>query len=119
MDHYQYVINVIRCEREVRGISVAELARRADMGEEQLGCALRWRRVLKADELVRVCVVLGIPLEALVPPEMVDRAETARRATVRDYGQAIRGAARRLFAGGGRGTLAPVCLAPGGTRSAG
>ena len=90
MDHYQFVINVIRCEREMRGISVAELARRADMGEDQLGCALRWRRVLKADELVRVCVVLGVPLEALVPPEMVEWADSARSAAVRDYGRAIR-----------------------------
>lgn len=44
------------------GISIAELARRTDIHPELLRRSLNGERVIKADELIRLCVELELSL---------------------------------------------------------
>ena len=68
MDHDDFIISRIRLARELRGISVAELARRACIDGKRLWYILDGQRRMRADELVRLCAVLGLGLRSLVPP---------------------------------------------------
>lgn len=48
--------------RERRGISVAELARRAGIDGKRLWYVLRGNRAMRADEFVRLCAVLDLEI---------------------------------------------------------
>ncbi|MBQ9003926.1 MAG: helix-turn-helix transcriptional regulator [Eggerthellaceae bacterium] len=71
MSHERFVVERIKRECKRYGMSTAELGRRTGIPEDQLRSAFRGRRNLKAGEAARLCLVLGIPLEELLPPEML------------------------------------------------
>lgn len=86
MDHSQYIVERLEESRDERGISVAELARRTDIPRKRLWYILDGQRQLRADEFVRLSIVLDIPMRAFVPQPMLARYEAAGRRTIEDYG---------------------------------
>lgn len=70
MEHAKLVVVRMEEARELRGISVAELARRASIDRKRLWYILDGQRQMRADEFVRLCVVLNLGLGNFVPPEM-------------------------------------------------
>lgn len=70
MEHAKLVVVRMEEARELRGISVAELARRATIDRKRLWYILDGQRQMRADEFIRLCVVLNLGLRNFVPPEM-------------------------------------------------
>lgn len=66
MDHAALIVAKLDSARQKRGLSIAELGRRADIEGKRLWYILNGKRNLHADELVRLCVVLGIGLHQLL-----------------------------------------------------
>ena len=54
MDHSQYIIDKLEEARDERGMPIAELAK------------------LRADEFVRLIVIMGTPITTYIPTEMLD-----------------------------------------------
>lgn len=80
MEHADFILGRLRAAREKLGIPIAELARRTEIGESNLGKALRGKRDLKADELVRLCYALELnELTALIPKDMLGRLIVSNR----------------------------------------
>lgn len=65
MEHLDKIVFAVERKRRFLGMSVAELARRAHVDDKRLRRVLSCERVMSADELVRVCAVLKIPLASL------------------------------------------------------
>lgn len=65
MEHLDKIVFAVERKRQFLGMSVAELARRAHVDDKRLRRVLSGERVMSADELVRVCAVLKIPLASL------------------------------------------------------
>lgn len=70
LTHAQYIVMKLGYLREARGLSVAELARRARMDRSQLGKVLRGERGLRADEFICLCYALGVRAEQFLPDGM-------------------------------------------------
>ena len=75
----QYLLNhakliAIRIEeaRFERGMSVAELGRRASIDRKRLWYILDGQRQMRADEFVRLCVVLDMGLRSFLTVELVE-----------------------------------------------
>lgn len=62
MDHAGEIAARMDAVRERRGISVAELARRAGIDGKRLWYVLRGNRTMRADEFVRLCAVLDLKI---------------------------------------------------------
>ena len=77
MEHAKLVVVRMEEARELRGISVAELARRASIDRKRLWYILDGQRQMRADEFVRLCVVLNLGLGNFVPHERA-RGRTRR-----------------------------------------
>jgi len=86
MDHSQYIVERLEESRGERGISVAELARRADIPRKRLYCILDGERQLRADEFLRLSIVLDLPMRLFIPQAMLVKYEAMGRRTVEDYG---------------------------------
>ena len=65
------IIQRLRELRDKRGISVSELAKRANMDDGALGKVLRGNRGLRADELFCLCYVLDVNVEDVCPRSML------------------------------------------------
>ena len=71
MDHERYIVEQIKEAREVRGMPIAELARRSMIDSSQLGKVLRYERSLKPGECVRICYALDLAgSNSLIPDEI-------------------------------------------------
>lgn len=70
LTHAQYIVMKLGHLREARGLSVAELARRARMDSSQLGKVLRGERGLRADEFICLCYALGARSEQFLPEDL-------------------------------------------------
>lgn len=81
MEHYRYIVVKLEAARDERGMTVAELARRSDIPRKRLWYILDGQRQLRADELVRLCIVLGMGIYQFVPPEMAKRLKTVSSVT--------------------------------------
>lgn len=79
MDHASFIVDVVDRAREERGMPSYELARRALIDEEHMRRVFRKERGLKAEELVRLCFVLRLPLESLIPQGMVTKSNSQPR----------------------------------------
>lgn len=62
MEHQYCIVEMLIAEKTKRGVSSAELARRAEMTAISVRLIMRHKRALQADELVRLCAALEIPL---------------------------------------------------------
>lgn len=65
------VIPSIEKARCLRGISVAELARRIDVDRKRLWCVLKGRREMRVDEFLALCVALRIDPRAFITVKTV------------------------------------------------
>ena len=72
MDHSQYIIDKLEEARDERGMPIAELARRSGIHRKRLWYILNGKRKLRADEFVRLIVIMGTPITAYIPTEMLD-----------------------------------------------
>jgi|GEM_PF-3259796 len=71
MDHERFIIDKIKEAREIRGIPIAELARRSMMEATQLAKVLRYKRSLKPGECLRLCFALDMnAMVAMMPDEI-------------------------------------------------
>lgn len=73
MNHAKFIVVRMEEARELRGISVAELARRASIDRKRLWYILDGQRQMRADEFVRLCVVLNLGMRNFLTPEMAKR----------------------------------------------
>ncbi|MBP3883975.1 MAG: helix-turn-helix transcriptional regulator [Olsenella sp.] len=71
--HMQHIARTMGRLREARGLTIAELARRADMDPSHLGKVLRGERNLQADEYLNLCYVLGAKNDLFVPTDVAKR----------------------------------------------
>jgi len=78
MDHSQYIIDKLEEARDERGMPIAELARRSGIHRKRLWNILNGERKLRADEFVRLIVVMGTPVTAYVPQEMMEALTWSR-----------------------------------------
>ena len=86
MNHSQYIVERLDVARDERGMSVAELARRTDVPVKRLRYIFNGDRQLRADEFVRLCVVLNMGTRQFVPREMLDRYEATGKRMLEDFG---------------------------------
>ena len=86
MDHSQYIVEMLETARDVRGISIAELARRTDIPRKRLWYILKGQRELRADEFVRLSIVLDMNARQFVPHAMLERYEANGKRTLEDFG---------------------------------
>lgn len=77
MEHAKLVVVRMEEARELRGMSVAELARRASINRKRLWYILDGQRQMRADEFVRLCVVLNLGMGNFLTPDMAK--ELSRR----------------------------------------
>ena len=74
MDHERFIVEQIKEAREIRGIPIAELARRSMIDSTQLGKVLRFQRSLKPGECMRICYALDLTgSSSLIPDEIFVR----------------------------------------------
>lgn len=86
MEHARYIVEQLELARKERGISIAELARRSDIPVKRLGYIFNDDRQLRADEFVRLCIVLGMPMTAFVPAPLLGKYEAVGRKTLEEFG---------------------------------
>lgn len=63
MNHLDLIAARMEEARFERGIPVAELARRIGVDRKRLWRVLNGERAMRADEFVRLCAELGLPLD--------------------------------------------------------
>lgn len=72
MDHAKLVVIRMEEARDSRGISVAELARRASIDRKRLWYILDGQRQMRADEFIRLCAVMGLDMGFFLTNDMKD-----------------------------------------------
>ena len=72
MEHSKLIAVRIVEARSERGMSVAELGRRALIDRKRLWYILDGQRQMRADEFVRVCAVLNLGLRNFLTPAIAD-----------------------------------------------
>lgn len=88
MDHAKLIAVRMEEARDARGISVAELARRASIDRKKLWYVLDGQRQMRADEFVRLCAVMGLDMQFFLTPEMCEELSYRRKLTIEEYGTA-------------------------------
>lgn len=91
MDHAKLIAVRMEEARDARGISVAELARRASIDRKRLWYILDGQRQMRADEFVRLCAVMGLDMQFFLTPEMREELSYRRKLTVEEYGAGLYG----------------------------
>lgn len=74
MDLNDFIVRRVELARRVRGISVAELARRIGVDRKRLWRVLNGQRAMRVDEFVKLCAFFGLGVKSFIP-----KARTARR----------------------------------------
>ena len=88
MDHERYIVEQIKEAREIRGMPIAELARRALIDSSQLGKVLRYERSLKPGECPRICYALDLTgSKSLIPEEIAGKLGELNRKPKGDSGK--------------------------------
>lgn len=91
MDHAKLIAVRMEEARDARGISVAELARRASIDRKRLWYILDGQRQMRADEFVRLCAVMGLDMQFFLTPEMREELSYRRKLTIEEYGTGLCG----------------------------
>lgn len=81
MNHAKLIAIRIEEVRYERGISVAELGRRASIDRKRLWYILDGQRQMRADEFVRLCVVLDMGLRNFLTAELAEEINRKKKAT--------------------------------------
>lgn len=74
MDLNDFIVRRVELARRVRGISVAELARRIGVDRKRLWRVLNGQRAMRVDEFVKLCAFFGLGIKSFIP-----KARTAQR----------------------------------------
>lgn len=74
MDLNDFIVRGVELARRVRGISVAELARRIGVDRKRLWRVLNGQRAMRVDEFVKLCAFFGLGVKSFIP-----KARAARR----------------------------------------
>lgn len=72
MDQARQVTLLLEEARIIRGISVAELARRINVDRKRLWYVLNGQREIRVDEFLKLCIVLGIDPKRFIANDMVE-----------------------------------------------
>lgn len=72
MDQARQVTLLLEEARIIRGISVAELARRINVDRKRLWYVLNRQREIRVDEFLKLCIVLGIDPKRFITNDMVE-----------------------------------------------
>lgn len=72
MDQARQVTLLLEEARIIRGISVAELARRINVDRKRLWYVLNGQREIRVDEFLKLCIVLGIDPKRFITNDMVE-----------------------------------------------
>ena len=72
MDHIGLIVKRIDAARQVRGIPVAELARRIDVDRKRLWYVLNGQREMRIDEFLMLCLALEIDPRSFITIDMVE-----------------------------------------------
>lgn len=72
MDQARQVTLLLEEARIIRGISVAELARRINVDRKRLWYVLNGQRGIRVDEFLKLCIVLGIDPKRFITNDMVE-----------------------------------------------
>lgn len=91
MDHAKLIAVRMEEARDARGISVAELARRASIDRKRLWYILDGQRQMRADEFVRLCAVMGLDMQFFLTPELREELSYRRKLTIEEYGTGLCG----------------------------
>lgn len=91
MDHAKLIAARMEEARDTRGISVAELARRASIDRKRLWYILDGQRQMRADEFVRLCAVMGLDMRSSSRPRCARSCPTAGSLTIEEYGTGLCG----------------------------
>ena len=78
MEHSKLIAVRIEEARSERGMSVAELGRRALIDRKRLWYILDGQRQMRADEFVRGCAVLNLGLRNFLTPAIADEMRQSR-----------------------------------------
>lgn len=79
-------IEEVRCER---GMSIAELGRRALIDRKRLWYILDGQRQMRADEFVRICAVLNLGLRSFLTSEVMNDMKQSRLGAATLTGQPL------------------------------
>lgn len=78
MEHSKLIAVRIEEARNERGMSIAELGRRALIDRKRLWYILDGQRQMRADEFVRVCAVLNLGLRPFLTSAIVEEMRCSR-----------------------------------------
>ena len=87
MDHAKLIAVRMEEARDARGISVAELARRASIDRKGLWYILDGQRQMR----VRLCAVMGLDMQFFLTPELREELSYRRKLTIEEYGTGLCG----------------------------
>lgn len=85
MNHAKLVVVRMEEARDSRGISVAELARRASIDRKRLWYILDGQRQMRADEFIRLCAVMGLDMGFFLTNDMKEELAYRRQKVIEDY----------------------------------
>lgn len=69
----------------MRGLSVAELARRTNIDKKRLWYILDGQREMRVEEFLKLCVALGIDPRKFVTREIVDEVTSATKCSIENH----------------------------------
>lgn len=71
----------------MRGLSVAELARRTNIEKKRLWYILDGQREMRVEEFLKLCVALGVDPRKFVTREIVDEVASATKRSIENHGR--------------------------------
>ena len=71
----------------MRGLSVAELARRTNIEKKRLWYILDGQREMRVEEFLKLCVALGVDPRKFVTREIVDEVAPATKRSIENHGR--------------------------------
>ncbi len=86
MDYADLITQRIEFARQERGMSIAELGRRADIDGKRLWYVLRKNRPMRTDEFMRLCFVLGLGTQCFLTKAMAAELSGRRRRVAEEFG---------------------------------
>ena len=91
MDHEKLIAIRMEEARELRGISVAELGRRASIEHKRLWYILNGQRQMREDEFIRLCMVLNLDMYHFLTKDMLEDLQSRKHKVIEDFGTGLGG----------------------------
>ena len=91
MDHEKLIAIRMEEARELRGISIAELGRRSSIEHKRLWYILNGQRQMRADEFIRLCMVLNLDMYHFLTKDMLEDLQSRKHKVIEDFGTGLGG----------------------------